>query len=152
MSGRPSTSSTAHTAPSAPTVPPPVHALASPLPVLIDAQLPGYLLPGVIDALRASTENTVRRRRRQEAELRERGALPGSVSSLSVADLKLDGRAEGKGKGRADGEADEEEARLVRDELERRLERIGAMVGGYIAEKRVSPRPLSRDGRLSCAD
>jgi hypothetical protein len=116
MSGRPSTSSATHTQ-SAPTVPPAIHNLASPPPSLIDSQLPSYLLPNVLDLLRESTNHVISRKRKEEDTLREEGLLPG------------------KGKGKA---TPEDEARAVEEETNRKVERIGLMVGSYIAEKCVS--------------
>jgi hypothetical protein len=113
MSGRPSTSSATHTQ-SAPTVPPAIHNLASPPPSLIDSQLPSYLLPNVLDLLRESTNHVISRKRTEEDALREEGLLPG------------------KGKGKA---TPEDEARAVEEETNRKVERIGLMVGSYIAEK-----------------
>lgn len=116
MSNRPSTSSTTHTQQIAPTVPPAVHALAAPTPLLIDSQLPSYLLPCVLALLRESSGHVVRQKRREEEELREEGLLP-----------PLD-----KGKGKA-SEAEMKE--LIEGEALKRVERIGLMVGGYVAEK-----------------
>jgi hypothetical protein len=115
MSGRPSTSSATHTQ-SAPTVPPAIHNLAVPPPSLIDSQLPSYLLPNVLDLLRESTNHVISRKRKEEDTLREEGLLPG------------------KGKGKA---TPEDEARAVEEEMNRKVERIGLMVGSYIAEKYV---------------
>jgi len=117
MSGRPSTSSVTH-GQAAPTVPAAVHNLAAPSPILIDSQLPSYLLPNVLDLLRDSTRHVVSRKRQQEDQLREEGLLP-------PADL-----AKGKGKAPA-----EDEARAADEETARKVERIGLMVGSYIAEK-----------------
>lgn len=116
MSARPSSSSTNHHA-IAPTVPAPVHAMAAPTPALIDSQLPNYLLPCVLDLLRSSSSHVVQRKRRQEDELRAEGLLP-----------PLD-------KGKARATAEDEERRLVEEETAKRVERIGLMVGGYVAEK-----------------
>jgi hypothetical protein len=55
---------------------------------------------------------------REEDELREEGLLP-------PIDL-------GKGKGKATAE---DEERAIEEELNRKVERIGLMVGGYVAEK-----------------
>jgi hypothetical protein len=118
MSGRPSTSSASHTQ-TAPTVPPAIHNLAAPPPLLIDSQLPSYLLPNVIDLLRDSTKHVITRKRKEEDALREEGLLP------------LD-QGKGKGKGKATAE---DEAKAVEEEMNRKVERIGLMVGSYIAEK-----------------
>lgn len=128
MSGRPSTSSGSHTQ-TAPTVPAAVHNLAAPPPQLIDAQLPSYLLPCVLDQLRDSTRHVIAKKRKEEDALREEGLLP-----------PLDS---GKGKGKATAE---DEERAVEEELNRKVERIGLMVGGYVAEKWVYPLE-SDDGR-----
>jgi hypothetical protein len=116
MSGRPSTSSATHTQ-TAPTVPPVIHNLAAPPPLLIDSQLPSYLLPNVLDLLRESTAHVISRKRREEDALREEGLLPAG---------------QGKGKGKA---TPEDEAKAVEEEMGRKVERIGLMVGSYIAEK-----------------
>jgi hypothetical protein len=100
-----------------PTVPPAIHALASPTPSLLDAQLPAYLLPGVLSLLRDSAAHVVRRKRFAEEQLRQEGLIP----------------PVGKGKGRADDGSEESE--LVESEAMKRVERIGLMVGGYVAEK-----------------
>lgn len=111
MSSRPS--STSHSYPVAPTVPSALHILASPTPLLLDAALPTYLIPQVVRALRESAEYVVRRRIAHEDKLREEGLIPG------------------KGKGRADEEVRE----LIDKESAERVESIGLMVGGFIAEK-----------------
>lgn len=118
MSGRPSTSSSAHPAQITPTVPQAIHILANPSPLLIDSQLPSYLLPAILNLLRESTGHVSRKKRAEEDELREEGLLP---------PLGVD-----KGKRKAVEEEIEDEAR-------RKVERIGLMVGGYVAEKRVIP-------------
>ncbi|ORX38538.1 ER to Golgi transport-related protein [Kockovaella imperatae] len=120
MSGRPSTSSTTHTQLVAPTVPAAVHALASPPPTLIDSQLPAYLVPEILRCLEESTLHVIRKRRREEDELRAEGLIP---------------RDNGKGK------APEEEKRLLDVELAKKVERMGLMVGGYVAEKLTLARP-----------
>lgn len=108
MSARPSSSSTSHL-PIVPTVPQPIHALANPSPVLIDSQLPNYLIPAVSDLLHQSTQHVLDKRRQEEAALRVEGLLPkGKAKEYSV---------------------DEEAAR--------RMERIGLMVGGHVAERSV---------------
>ena len=117
MSGRPSTSSNPYAQPVAPTVPPAIHALANPTPQLIDAQLPGYLIPASITVLRDSVRIVMSKKRREEDALREEGLIPS---------LPMD-----KGKGRAADLTSEE----VDEEVGARLERMGLMVGGYIAEK-----------------
>ena len=114
MSGRPSSSSTTHTQPVAPTVPAAIHALAAPPPTLIDSQLPPYLIPEVLRCLSESTEHVIRKKRKEEDELREEGLLP-----------KISGK----------GKAPEDDRRLVEAELARKIERVGLMVGGYVAEK-----------------
>jgi hypothetical protein len=117
MSGRPSTSSATHTQ-TAPTVPPVIHNLAAPPPLLIDSQLPSYLLPNVLDLLRESTRHVISKKRKEEDTLREEGLLPVTEN--------------GKGKGKATAE---DEDRAVEEEMNRKVERIGLMVGSYIAEK-----------------
>lgn len=116
MSARPSSSSAPHQQ-IVPTVPSAIHALAAPTPALIDSQLPNYLLPFVLDLLKSSTTHVVQRTRKQEAELREEGLL-----------APLD-----KGKSRAT--AEDEDNRIIEEETAKRVERIGLMVGGYVAEK-----------------
>lgn len=120
MSSRPS--STAHSQPIAPTVPSAIHILASPTPILLDANLPNYLLPQLISSLRDSAAHVLQRRYDEEDKLREDGLIPG-----------LPG---GKGKGRAVDHA------AVEAETMERVQRIGVMVGGYIAEKSVIPWAL----------
>ena len=123
MSNRPSTSSTTYTQQIAPTVPAAIHALAAPTPLLIDSQLPAYLLPCVLALLRGSAGHVVRRKRREENELREEGLLPPLET--------------GKGKGKA---TEEEMSEVVEGEALKRVERIGLMVGGYVAEKYAETR------------
>jgi hypothetical protein len=106
-----------------------VHALASPTPLLIDAQLPGYLLPPVLSLLRDSAAHVVRQKRSAEDALRAEGLLPGTGPGT---DTNGNGNGNGKGKGRA---AEDDEAELIEGEMMKRVERIGLMVGGYIAEK-----------------
>lgn len=89
-----------------PTVPQPIHSLANPAPHLIDSQLPNYLIPASFDLLHASTRHVVERKRREEEFLRDEMSL--------------------KGKAKADD---------VEEETAKRLERIGIMVGGHVAEK-----------------
>ncbi|KAK6910516.1 transporter particle component [Kwoniella mangroviensis CBS 8886] len=120
MSSRPSTSSTHLPVP--PSIPPALHQLANPAPVLIDSQLPNYLLPNVLDLLRDSSRHVIRRKREQEDSLRSEGLLP-----------PLE-----KGKGK---QVEDEEEKLVEDELARKVERVGLMVGGHIAEKLTLARP-----------
>lgn len=120
MSGRPSTSSVSHTQ-TAPTVPPAVHNLAAPPPELIDSQLPSYLLPCVLDLLRDSTQHVIQKKRKEGDKLREEGLLPPAVKGDDT-----------KGKGRA---VAEDEAKAIEQELVKKVERIGLMVGGYVAEK-----------------
>ncbi|GFZ49502.1 hypothetical protein JCM24511_07622 [Saitozyma sp. JCM 24511] len=114
-----------------PTVPPAVHALASPPPLLIDAQLPGYLLPSVLSLLRDSAAHVVRQKRLAEDALRAEGLLPSTGTGTDI-------NGNGKGKGRA---PEDDEADLIEGEMIKRVERIGLMVGGYIAEKLTLARP-----------
>ena len=120
MSARQSTSSAAHL-PITPTVPQAVHALAAPAPSLVDSQLPNYLLPAALDLLRSSATHVVKQRRNEEDDLRAQGLLP-----------PLD-----KGKAKAMASAEDEDRALIEAELAKRVERLGLMVGGYIAEKSV---------------
>jgi hypothetical protein len=106
---RPSTSSTSHTQQIIPTVPSQIHTLAAPTPSLVDAQLPSYLLPCVLDLLRDSSKHVIQKKRKLEDELREEGLLPKE-----------------KGKAKED---------MVEQEMARKVERMGLMAGGYIAEK-----------------
>ncbi|ODN82339.1 transporter particle component [Cryptococcus wingfieldii CBS 7118] len=112
---RPSSVSTTHL-PIAPTIPPALHQLANPAPALIDAQLPGYLLPPVLHLLRQSSTHVVRKRRAQEEELRSEGLLPPRTQI-------------------------EDEETVIEEELAKRIERIGLMAGGLIAEKLTLARP-----------
>ncbi|EIW67294.1 hypothetical protein M231_01604 [Tremella mesenterica] len=123
MSSRPS-SSAAHPPAPAPTVPQAIHQLAIPNPTLIDSHLPTYLLPCVYDVLRQSTAHAIAKKRKAEQDLVDEGLI--TFSSLSLE----------KGKGKA-----EVEEGVVDEELTKRLERIGLMVGGYIAEKLTLARP-----------
>ncbi|WWC63262.1 uncharacterized protein I303_105862 [Kwoniella dejecticola CBS 10117] len=138
MSSRPSTSSTHLPIP--PSIPPALHALANPPPALIDAQLPNYLLPNVLDLLRDSSRHVIRRKRAQEDSLRAEGLLP-PLSSLSSLSLE---KGQGKGKGKqvlTEQEEEEEQNKLVEQEVAQKVERVGWMVGGYIAEKLTLARP-----------
>ncbi|WRT68365.1 uncharacterized protein IL334_005341 [Kwoniella shivajii] len=123
MSARPSTSSSHLPLP--PSIPPALHFLANPAPVLIDSGLPNYLLPNVLNLLRDSSAHVIRKKKAQEDELREEGLIPPLEK--------------GKGKGKEENEGNEE--RLIQDELNRKMEKIGLMVGGYIAEKLTLARP-----------
>ncbi|KAK4683388.1 hypothetical protein P7C73_g6886, partial [Tremellales sp. Uapishka_1] len=118
MSVRPSTSSS-HLPPTVvPTVPAALHSLSTPTPLLVDSQLPAYLLPSVIDLLRDSTAHVIRKKQAEEDALIAEGLLPP------------------KGKEKA-SEGD----KSVQDELVKRIERIGLMVGGFVAEKLTIARP-----------
>ena len=128
MSGRPSTSSVSHTQ-TAPTVPPAIHNLAAPPPQFIDSQLPSYLVPCMLDLLRDSTRHVIQKKRKEEDELREEGLLPPTLENV-------------KGKGKASAE---DETRAVEQELGKKVERIGLMVGGYVAEKSVHFPSSRRD-------
>lgn len=88
--------------------------------MLIDASLPAYLLPEALNALADSAAAAVRRRIAAETE-----AEGESASMLDAT--PADG---GKGKGR---EADMPQ--LIEAAVATRVERMGYMVGGYIAEK-----------------
>ncbi|WVF72774.1 hypothetical protein IAT40_007592 [Kwoniella sp. CBS 6097] len=134
MSARPSTSST-HL-PAAPSIPPAIHHLATPAPILIDSILPSYLLPNVLNLLKDSSRSVIRRKKEEEDSLRSEGLLP---PLPPPADIYGGGTGAGKGKGKVD-EVEEEE-RLVDAELGKKVERIGLMVGGYIAEKLTLARP-----------
>ena len=118
MSNRLSSSSTTHTQQVLPTVPQAIHASAEPTPLLIDAQLPSYLLPCVLALLRESVTHLVRRKTREQEELLDEGLLP----PMNI----------GKGKGKA---VEEDAKKLIESEALKRLERIGLMVGGFVAEK-----------------
>ncbi|KAL7423888.1 hypothetical protein Q5752_001473 [Cryptotrichosporon argae] len=124
MSSRPA--STSASAPGInPTVPVAIHHLAAPAPRLLDAQLPAYLLPQAIAALTASATHVVRRRLGAEAEMREQGLLPPLLT--------------GSGKGKE--KETEPDAAMVEGEVAARLERMGQLVGGYVAEKLTLARP-----------
>ncbi|OCF42700.1 transporter particle component [Kwoniella heveanensis CBS 569] len=132
MSARPSTSST-HLPP-APSIPPAIHHLATPAPILIDSILPSYLLPNVLNLLRDSSRSVVRRKKEEEDQLRAEGLLPPLQSDTS-------GQGQGQGKGKGKVDEGHEEERLVEVALGKKVERIGLMVGGYIAEKLTLARP-----------
>ena len=121
MSSRPS--STAHSHSVAPTVPSTIHLLASPTPLLLDSNLPNYLLPEVIASLQAGVSHVVRKRIEEEEKLREEGLLP-PMSSKARGKLK-----------QTQQEAEAEIAREVDEEVRERLSKMGQMVGGFIAEK-----------------
>ena len=101
-----------------PSLPSALHQLSAPTPTLIDSQLSAYLIPSVLDALKSSSRAAVRRRREWE---RSEGLYS----------------QEAKGKGKPD-EAEEEEEE-VKAALRSRIEAMGLMVGGTIAERSVSP-------------
>lgn len=86
------------------------------MPTLIDSQLPGYLVPSVLDALRESSRVAVRRQREWE-----RSEGPFTADSV-------------KGKAKQ-GEGDQEEEEQVKQALRNRIEAIGLVVGGTIAER-----------------
>lgn len=100
-----------------PTVPPAIHSLANPKPAQLDAHLQNYLLPNVLALLRDSANHVLTKKTAREQALREEGLIPG------------------KGKGKA---TREEEELALDNEVHKRIERIGLMVGGYIAEKCVA--------------
>lgn len=128
MSGRPTSSATTPHAPIAPTAPQAVHAMATPTPLLVDASLPGYLLPAAISALSDSAAFAVRRRLAAEREAE--GGEPSSSSSNVI-----DAGEKGKGRAGAGGDADADMPLLVDEAVAARIERMGLMVGGYVAEK-----------------
>lgn len=101
--GRPPSSATTPHALVAPVAPAAVHQLASPTPLLVDASLPGYLLPAALSALAESSAHALERRIRAEQEAGE-------------------------------GEEVVKEG-LVTEAVTKRTERIGLMVGGFVAEK-----------------
>lgn len=119
-----------------PTVPPMVHSLANPSPHLLDAQLPAYLLPCVLDLMRDSTRHVVRRKLAEEDALRDEGLLPSASGSSGGAAAAA--ARDNKGKGRMSAE---DEERLIESEALKRVERIGLMVGGHIADKSVLASP-----------
>jgi hypothetical protein len=82
----------------------------------------------MLDLLRDSTRHVIQKRRKEEDELREEGLLPPAPSGGDIVN------GQGKGKGKASAE---DEARAVEQELGKKVERIGLMVGGYVAEKSV---------------
>ncbi|WVQ99974.1 hypothetical protein IAU59_007117 [Kwoniella sp. CBS 9459] len=137
MSARPSSSST-HLPP-APSIPPAIHHLANPAPILIDSILPSYLLPNVLNLLKDSSRSVIRRKEEEEDQLRSEGLLP----PLHAADVHRGVNGKGKGKVNEveEEERERERERLVDVELAKKVERIGLMVGGYIAEKLTLARP-----------
>lgn len=123
---RPVSSATTPHAPITPVVPQQVHALAAPVPNLIDTALPNYLLPEVIRTLQDSARHAVEQR-----VAAERDAGQGQEEDLDIAALTIGGKRHSvppkeKGKGRET---------MVEDAVKERLERIGYAVGGYVAEK-----------------
>ncbi|KAL1406422.1 hypothetical protein Q8F55_008121 [Vanrija albida] len=127
MSRPPSSSTTPH-APIAPIAPPAVHALAAPVPALVDAALPAYLVPAALKALTDSASYAVHRR--LEAEREAEGSAEGAFATEAAA------AAKGKGKSAA---ADAVPG-IVEEAVATRMERIGFMVGGFIAEKLTAAR------------
>ncbi|BEJ17875.1 hypothetical protein CspHIS471_0701430 [Cutaneotrichosporon sp. HIS471] len=119
---RPPSSATTPHAPIAPVAPAAVHQLATPTPFLVDSSLPAYLLPAALSALADSAAAAVRRRIAAETE-----AEGESSSMLDVGN---------KGKEKA-----ADMPLLVDAAVATRVERIGYMVGGYIAEKLMAARP-----------
>jgi hypothetical protein len=93
--------------------------MASPVPPLVDASLPSYLLPAAITALAESTAAAARRRLALERAAEGDSAV--SANAHATPD-----------KGKA---GEEQIPRLVEEGVAARLESIGLMVGGYIAEK-----------------
>lgn len=79
----------------------------------------------MLDLLRDSTRHVIQKKRKEEDELREEGFLP---PTMTVGENV-------KGKGKASSTSAEDEARAVEQELAKKVERIGLMVGGYVAEK-----------------
>lgn len=75
----------------------------------------------MLDLLRDSTRHVIQKKRKEEDELRDEGLLPPTTENV-------------KGKGKASAE---DEARAVEQELGKKVESIGLMVGGYVAEKQV---------------
>ncbi|WWC71595.1 uncharacterized protein I206_105553 [Kwoniella pini CBS 10737] len=128
MSSRPSTSSS-HLPIQTPSIPPALHSLANPIPCLIDSQLPNYLLPNLLNLLNESSKYVIKKKKIEENQLRLEGLIP-----------KLE-----KGKGKQiinDQEEEEKEInKLINEEVNKKIERIGLMVGGYIAEKLTIARP-----------
>lgn len=106
--GRPASSVTTTHALVSPMAPPAVHQLATPTPLLVDATLPGYLLPAALSALAESSAHALERRAALESD------------------------AEGTGAGVEDKDKKRAE---VKDAVSKRTERIGLMVGGFVAEK-----------------
>lgn len=102
--------------------------MATPTPLLVDASLPGYLLPAAITALSDSAAFAVRRRLAAEREAE--GGEPSSSSSNVI-----DAGEKGKGRAGAGGDADADMPLLVDEAVAARIERMGLMVGGYVAEK-----------------
>ncbi|TXT12861.1 hypothetical protein VHUM_01262 [Vanrija humicola] len=121
MSRPPSSSTTPH-APIAPIAPAAVHQLASPVPALVDAALPAYLVPSALKALTESASYAVHRR--LEAEREAEGSAEGAFATEAAA------AAKGKGKSVA---ADTVPG-IVEEAVATRMERIGFMVGGFVAE------------------
>lgn len=97
--------------------------MATPVPPLVDASLPGYLVPAAMTVLAESTASSIRRRLALE---REAEGGEGSASGPNAHETPE------KGKTRA---AEDDVPRLVEEGVAIRLERMGLMVGGFVAEK-----------------
>ncbi|WWC90738.1 uncharacterized protein L201_005675 [Kwoniella dendrophila CBS 6074] len=154
MSSRPSTSSSSNIHPgggyqqsATPSIPPALHQLANPSPILIDSQLPNYLLPNILDLLKDSSKYVIKKKKHQEDVLVKEGLLP-RPPNPSNSNSKGKNKQKDSHGDNALGEEEEEEEeedegtnKLIQVELQKRIERIGLMVGGYIAEKLTLARP-----------
>lgn len=123
---RPASTATTPHAPITPIVPQAVHALAAPVPNLIDTALPGYLLPEVIRTLQDSARHAVEQRVAAERDAGQGQEEDVDIAALTINEKRHSVPPKEKGKGK--------EA-MVEDAVKERLERIGYAVGGYVAEK-----------------
>lgn len=92
------------------------------MPPFVDSSLPGYLVPAAMQALAESTASSIRRRLALEREAEGGGGAAGP-NWHEIPD---------KDTGRV---TEEQVPRLVEEGVAVRLERMGLMVGGFVAEK-----------------
>lgn len=119
---RPQSSATTPHAPITPMAPAAVHAMAAPAPLFVDASLPGYLVPAAMEALAESTATAIRRRMALEREVE---GSEGSAAGPNFHDIP----------DKDEHVTEEQVPKLVEEGVAVRLERMGLMVGGYVAEK-----------------
>lgn len=84
--------------------------------------------------LRESTAHVIKKKRKEEDELRAEGLIPPKPKPNGKG-RAVDGAHSAGTTGGSGDVVDEEEVRLIDEEFAHRIERIGLMVGGYVAEK-----------------